>query len=116
MPDEQDATVAETELEAMRKHGHPNHPDHPDRPDHPHHPHGGGDDGDDDGDGDDSPEAPDTPELPDEPTSTPEEDRHLAIAKIAYHLWEGRGRGDGHAKRDWHDAEAMYEVDHHPVA
>ena len=51
MPDEQDATVAETELEAMRKHGHPNHPDHPDRPDHPHHPHGGGDDGDDDGKG-----------------------------------------------------------------
>ena len=30
---------------------------------------------------------------------------HRSISELAYHLWEARGRPEGTAERDWHDAE-----------
>lgn len=38
-------------------------------------------------------------------------DRERRIQEIAYLLWEGEGRPDGHAERFWHMAEAAYEAE-----
>jgi hypothetical protein len=40
---------------------------------------------------------------------------HLAIARLAYQLYERRGREDGHDVRDWLRAEALLERRPPPV-
>jgi len=42
-------------------------------------------------------------------TDFPGEDRHEVVAKLAYQLWEGRGRPFGSPEVDWFAAErAVY--------
>ena len=44
-------------------------------------------------------------------TDFPGEDRHEVVAKLAYQLWEGRGRPFGSPEVDWFAAErAMYSA------
>lgn len=39
-----------------------------------------------------------------------DESRYEAIAKLAYLLWESRGRPAGSAERDWLEAEATLDA------